>query len=313
VSGVNAAARLDLLLASKLPNVGRVRLAPMLSDSGRLMGDLTVMRIEEDRFMIFGSGYLQAWHGRWFDEHLAGEGVTIRNVTLDHQGIHLVGPNARKLLERLTTLDVSSKALPFMAVRRADIGSAPGIIARVSLSGELTYELYAPAQFIRSIYLKALELGADLGAVNFGVNALISMRLEKSYGIWSREFSRDYTPAMSGLDRFIDFTKPDFIGREAAFKEQESSTKQKLVTFAIDALDADATGYEPVFLDGEYVGFITSGGYGHRVGSSIAMAYVDRVAIEKGGNFTVPILGAMRPAHISTEPLYDPSGALARA
>lgn len=313
VSGPNAAKGLDRLLANKLPAIGRVRLAPMLSESGRLMGDLTVMRLAEDRFMIFGSGYLQNWHGRWFDEHLAGEGITIRNVTLEYQGIHLVGPNARKLLERLTSLDVSGKALPFMAVRQADIGLAPGIIARVSLSGELTYELYAPAQFIRTIYLKALELGADLGVVNFGVHALVSMRLEKSYGIWSREFSRDYTPLMSGLDRFIDFGKEEFIGREAALKEQDTGSERTLVTFAVDAIDADAVGYEPVWLDGEHIGFVTSGGYGHRVGTSIAMAYVDRTALEKGGTWEVSILGEKRPAKLALEPLYDPSASLVRA
>ncbi|MGC4251359.1 MAG: FAD-dependent oxidoreductase [Sphingobium sp.] len=312
VSGPNAAAALDRLLANKLPAIGRVRLAPMLSDSGRLMGDLTVMRLAEERFMIFGSGYLQAWHGRWFDEHLAGDGVTIRNITLDYQGFHLVGPNARKLLERLTELDVSNKGLPFLGVREADVGLAPAMIARISLSGELSYEIYAPAAFVRSLYLLAMEKGADLGVVDFGLHALAAMRLEKSYGIWSREFSRDYTPGMSGLDRFIDFNKGDFIGRDAALKESQSVPSQALVTFAVDALDADAAGYEPVWHKGEYVGFVTSGGYGHRVGTSIAMAYIDRSLLNETEGFEVSILGEKRPARLTHEPLYDPTGARAR-
>ncbi len=312
VSGPNAAVALDRLLASKLPSVGRVRLAPMLAESGRLMGDLTVMRLAEDRFMIFGSGYLQNWHGRWFDEHLAGEGVMIRNVTLDYQGIHLVGPNARTLLERLTTIDVSHKAFPFMAVREADVGLAPAMIARISLSGELTYEIYAPAQYLRTIYLKAMEFGADLGVANFGLHALAAMRLEKSYGIWSREFSRDYTPGMSGLDRFVDFGK-DFIGKAAALEEKNAPRGRVLVTFAVDADDADATGYEPVWHDGNYVGFVTSGGYGHRVDTSIAMAYIDRAVADKDEGFEVSILGQKRAARLAREPLYDPSGSRARA
>jgi dimethylglycine dehydrogenase len=236
----------------------------------------------------------------------------IRNVTLDYQGIHLVGPNARPLLKRLTTIDVSHTAFPFMAVREADVGLAPAMIARISLSGELTYEIYAPAQYLRTIYLKAMELGADLGVANFGVHALAAMRLEKSYGIWSREFSRDYTPGMSGLDRFIDFDK-DFIGKAAALEEKDAPKGRVLVTFAVDAIDADATGYEPVWHDGNYVGFITSGGYGHRVGTSIAMAYVDRAVVDKDESFEVSVLGQKRAARLAREPLYDPSGGRARA
>lgn len=311
ISGPRAAAALDLVLASRLPLVGEIRLAPMLSESGRLMGDLTVMRLADDRFMIFGSGYLQAWHGRWFDDHLAGEGVAIRNVSMEYQGIHLVGPNARALLQRMTAADIGNEALPLMSVRSMDIGLAPAIVGRTSLSGELSFEIYAPATFVRTIYLNALAAGADLGVVNFGIHALVSMRLEKGYGIWSREFSRDYTPAMSGLDRNIDFDKP-FIGRDAALKARQEPPEQRLVTFAVDALDADAAGYEPIWLDDNYVGYVTSGGYGHRVGTSIAMGYISSDAASSKGGFEISILGVRCPARLASDPLFDPSGKIMR-
>lgn len=157
-----------------------------------------------------------------------------------------------------------------------------------------------------------MEVGADLGVVNFGLHALTAMRLEKSYGIWSREFSRDYTPAMCGLDRFIDFTKPDFIGRSAALRERDARPTQQLVTFAVDATDADAAGYEPIWRNGEYVGFVTSGGFGHRVGTSIAMGYVQTDALAEDGAYEISILGERRPARIARGALYDPEGTLAR-
>jgi dimethylglycine dehydrogenase len=312
ISGPHAAEALDRIVASRLPSVGRIRLAPILSESGHLMGDLTVMRLAEQRFLVFGSGYLQAWHTRWFMQQLRCTGVTFRNVTDQLQGIQIVGPRARELLQRLTRSDVSNAALPFMAVRELDIGLSRSTVARLSLSGELTYEIYAPATQLRSLYQRTLDAGRDLGMVDFGVYALLSMRIEKSFGIWSREFSRDYTAAMCGLDRFIDFAKPVFIGREAALREREVPPSQILVTFTIDATDAEAAGYEPILRNDRYVGFTTSGAYGHRVGKSIAMGYIDRESAEANDGFEIPILGERRPAQLVNGMLYDPRNTLPR-
>ena len=138
------------------------------------------------------------------------------------------------------------------------------------------------------------------------------MRLEKSIGIWSREFSRDYTAAMSGLDRFVDYSKADFIGKAAALRELTVPPDRKLVTLVVDTDDADAAGYEPIWNDGQLVGFVTSGGYGHRVNASIAMGYVDKVAIEGAGEFEISILGERRPARLVAEALYDPSNSNSR-
>jgi dimethylglycine dehydrogenase len=158
-----------------------------------------------------------------------------------------------------------------------------------------------------------MAAGAAHGIVDFGIHALNAMRLEKGIGIWSREFSRDYTSAESGLDRFVALDKGEFIGRAAAQAERESGPPRRLVSLAVEAADADAPSYEPIWRDGESVGFVTSGGYGHRVGHSIALGYVGSAALTGGGAFEVSVLGERRPARLLSEPAYDPAGERARA
>ncbi|MCP3732728.1 FAD-dependent oxidoreductase [Sphingomonas sp. MG17] len=313
VSGPDAAGALDRILACRMPSIGRVRLAPLLSESGRLMGDLTVMRTDETRFLLFGSGYLQTWHGRWFDQHLPADGAAFRNLTDELAGIHLVGPKARELLQSLTRADVSAAGFTPFTVRRIDIGLVPATVARLSLTGELTYEIYVAANQGRVLYDAILKAGEAFRITDFGVHALNSMRLEKGIGIWSREFSRDYTAGSSGLDQFVQFAKDSFVGRDAALCERDTPSARRLATFAVDASDADAAGYEPIWRGTEMVGFVTSGGYGHRVGHSIAMGYVARDALAHADGFEVSILGERRPARLLDAPAYDPSGARARA
>jgi dimethylglycine dehydrogenase len=311
VSGPGCVEALDRIIANKLPDIGRIRLGPLLSESGRLMGDLTVFRLQDERFLLVGSGYLQSWHSRWFAQHLP-QSVTFQNLSDELQSVQLVGPRSRDVLQRLVNTDVSHSALPPMGLLETNVGLAPAQVARLSLTGELSFEIYAPAGFVRSIYARALEAGDEFDIGDFGFYALNSMRLEKSIGIWSREFSRDYTSAMSGLDRFVDYSKADFIGKAAASGELEVPPDRKLVTFVVDADNADAEGYEPIWSDGQLVGFVTSGGYGHRVNASIAMGYVDRVAIEGSGEFEISILGERRSARLVTEALYDPGNTNSR-
>jgi len=313
ISGPGAEAALDRLIANALPGVGRVRLAPLLAESGRLMGDLTAMRLAEDRFVLFGSGYLQAWHCRWFGQVLPRDGVTVCNRTDDWQGLILAGPRSRELLARLTDLDISATALPALAVRSATVAGADAIVARLSLSGELSFEIYVRREQLVGLYKQVQAAGKDLGLVDFGLHALNSMRLEKSVGVWSREYSRDSTAGASGLDRFVDFAKPNFIGKAAALAEREAGSARTLATFVVDALDADVSGYEPILRRGRMVGYVTSGGYGHRTGLSIALGYVDRDAAVPGEGFVIPILGQARPAKLVPEPVYDPQGERAKA
>lgn len=312
VSGPKAQAALERVLAGRLPGVGRVRLTPMLSDTGRLMGDLTTMRLAEDQFLVGGSGYLQTWHMRWFNEHLAGEGVTVRNVSEEYGGVALIGPRSRELLARLASADVSNTALPFMSVTKMDVALAPSLVARLSVTGELGYEIYTPAQHLAPLLDAVLGAADGLDAKHIGIYAINSLRLEKSFGIWSREYSRDYTPRMAQLERFIDYDRPGFIGRDAALRERDATPPRRLVTLAIDATDADASGYEPICLGERMVGFVTSGGYGHCSKLSLAMGYVDSDVADDASGLTVPVLGEPRACRILTQAAIDPSGSRMR-
>ena len=320
VSGPGAAAWLDRLLASRLPAVGRVRLAPMLGFGGKLMGDLTVSRLAEDRFWLIGSYYLQQWHGRWFDDLLPPDGVSFRNLSDTWSGFALSGPLARDIVQPLVERDLSNAAFPFLSCAEMGIGLGRGIVARLSLTGELGYELYVPATQQRMLYHALMDSGRALGLRNIGNRALDSLRLEKSFGIWSTEFTQSITPGMCGLDRHVVFDKGDFIGREAALRERDNPASRKLVTLAIEATDADASGFEPVKLAGRLVGYTTSGAYGHWVKQSLALAYVDQDVIAASQSaqgelpgLTVDVVGETRNARLLEAPAYDPTGARMRS
>jgi dimethylglycine dehydrogenase len=195
-----------------------------------------------------------------------------------------------------------------MSVRQMNVALAPALVGRLSVSGELGYEIYARAPFLRSLYQAVHATGMDLGLHDIGMYALNSLRLEKGFGIWSREFSMDYTPAMSGLSRFIDYEKSSFIGREAALQDRNSVPVHRLVTLAVDSSDADATGYEPIYRGDELVGFVTSGGYGHTVGSSLAMGYVKASVSDAQTGLTVTVAGERRLCRILRTVPVDPQG-----
>jgi len=313
VRGPGAEAWLDHLLASALPPVGRLRLAPMLAPTGKLMGDLTVSRLSAERFWLIGSYYLQQWHLRWFHDHQPRSGVTIENLSESWLGCSLSGPRARDILAGLADADLGSGALPFLGCGAFDIGPLRAQIARISLTGELGYEITVPAAQQRVLWNLLIAAGAPMGLRPIGMRAQDSLRLEKGYGIWSREFAPSYSAAMAGLDRFIDFTKGDFIGRGAALAQREAGPDQRLVLLEIDATGADARPMEPVFADGQRVGFVTSGGYGHHVGLSLALAYVERALADAPVPFTVPVLGEPRPARLLPQAPYDPPGLRMRA
>ncbi|HXQ32223.1 MAG TPA: FAD-dependent oxidoreductase [Steroidobacteraceae bacterium] len=308
VSGRGAEKWLNRLLANRMPAIGRIRLAPMLSPAGRLMGDLTVSRLDDTRFWLVGSYYLQEWHLRWFRDHLPRSGVRIDNLSESWLGFSLSGPRSRELLARLTREDVADVALPFLSFRRMDVGLTQALVARMSLTGELGYEITVPAMQQRTLWNALVREGADLGLRPIGMRAQDSLRLEKGYGVWSLEFAQSYTPAMSGLERFIAFDKGAFIGRDAALKERDTGPSQRLALLAVDADDADATGFEPVWADGCRVGFVTSGAYGHYVRQSLALAYLDRAIAENPVPLEIHVVGELRQARILAEPPYDPRG-----
>jgi dimethylglycine dehydrogenase len=308
VTGAGAEAWLERLLANRLPALGRIRLAPMLNPAGKLMGDLTVTRLADDRFWLVGSYYLQEWHLRWFRDHLPRTGVALENLSESWLAFSISGPRSRELLARLTRTDVSNAALPFLTCQPMSVGLTQAIVARLSLTGELGYEITVPAAQQRALWSALTEAGSEFGLKPIGMRAQDSLRLEKGYGVWSLEFAPSYTAAAAGLDRFISFDKGEFIGRAAALAEREQPPAQRLVLLRIEARNADVTGYEPVFAGNTRVGFVTSGAYGHHVRQSLALAYVDRAVAQTPVPLTVTVVGEARPATLLREPPYDPLG-----
>lgn len=309
VSGPGAEAWLDRLVASRIPATGQIRLAPMLNHAGRLMGDLSVSRLDDDVFWLTASYYLQEWHQRWFHQQLPGHDVDVRNITDQWMGFSVSGPESRAILERLVHDDVSHEAFGFLTVRRMDVGNAQAVVGRISLTGELGYEIVVPVNQHRALLQDLREAGAPSGLRLIGDRAIDSLRLEKGYGIWSAEFTQAYTPAMSGLDRYVAFDKGDFIGAEAAREARSQAVSQQLVLLEVDATDADAARDDGIWIGERRVGFVTSGAYGHHVGKSLALAYLDRDVVDTNAEVTVFVVGEPRTARILPETPQDPKGA----
>ena len=310
VSGKHAETWLNRVMAGRLPKPGRVKLSPMLSEEGKLKGDLTIFNWGDGTFWIMGSYYLRAWHMRWFNDHMM-DGVNIRDLGEEMAGFSLAGPKSREVIMRLTDGDIEN--LPFLGCGEFDIGLIRAKVGRLSVAGELGYEINCRMGDHIALRRSLLAAGAASDIREYGFNAMLSLRLEKSFGIWSAEFTQGYTAGMTGMDRWIDWNKDDFIGRKAAIAERDSTPpKQILVTLDIDADDADASGYEPVWSDGELVGFVTSGGYGHTIKKSLAMALVNADLAKEGTKLSVHIVGVERQATVIAPSPYDPAGHVMR-
>ncbi|MEM6385496.1 MAG: FAD-dependent oxidoreductase [Pseudomonadota bacterium] len=310
VTGPNAEAWLDGLLATKLPGPGRARLAVMLAPNGRLKGDLTLLNWGDGTWWLMGSYYLRAWHMRWFNDHLS-EGVAVRDLGEEICGFGVVGPKALSVVEKVAEQDVS--ALLFMGCGRFDIGTVRAHVARMSVTGERGYEINCRYGDHIALRRLLLEAGADVGLRECGFNAMLSTRMEKSFGIWSAEFTQDRTPGMTGMDRWIAWDKGDFVGRAAAVAERDGNgPAQKLVTLEVESKNADASGYEPVWRGDDLVGFVTSGDYGHHVGKSLAMAMVDADVTAPGTDLSVHVVGHACAAKVIAASPYDPAGAAMR-
>jgi dimethylglycine dehydrogenase len=285
----------------------------MLNPAGRLIGDFTLARAADDRFFLTGSGAAESYHMRWFLQHLPASGVELRCVSRDMLGLQIAGPRSRDLLQRLTRRDVSNTAFRFMAFGAFDVGMIPAWVGRVSYTGDLGYEIWVRPDYLRALFKLLSDAGADLAIRPFGGRALNSLRLEKGYGSWAREYRPIYTPFEAGLARFVDLKKPDFIGREAAAAARDAGPRRHLATFVVDALDADVIGDEPIWRADEVVGWVTSGGFAHASKVSVALGYVRADAFDPDAtDYAIEIIGARRRARIQTEPLFDPTGARMR-
>ena len=362
VTGPGAEDFLNRLMTNRMPKAGRIVLTPMLNEFGRLIGDFTIAKAGSERFMIWGSSAAQKYHMRWFEKHQPKDGsVSIHRFDQTLVGLSIAGPHSRDVLARLTDEDVSTKAFRFMDFREMAVGGAPCMVNRLTYTGDLGYEIWMAPAYQRNVYAAIKEAGADFGIADFGMRALLSMRLEKNFPTWFRELRPIYGPFEGSMERFVKMEKNDFIGRDAAAKELETGPKLRRVSMLIEAADADVMGDEPIWArvngvsygtvdephgygaerfdeagkaasgsredfgaasvrgirDGEWsvVGWVTSGGYAHYVGKSMAQAYVPAALAENEseGLFEIEILGHRRPARINVEPPFDPAGEKMRA
>ena len=308
VDGPEAEAWLSRLMANRMPREGRIVLTPMLSPKGRLVGDFTVARLGAERFQLTASYAAQAFHMRWFESHLPPHGVSVRNVSLDRIGFQIAGPRARDVLAAAASADVSNEALRFLDAREIEVGLVPALVCRISYTGDLGYEIYVDAEHQVALWQALAAAGAAHGMRPFGMRAMMSLRLEKSFGAWMREYRSEYTAAETGLDRFVDLRKNDFIGRDAVMRERDAPPGRRLCTFVVDAADADVWADEPIFAGDDVVGFVTSGGYAHWSERSVALGFVPVELISGDSELTIEILGERREATLVREPVLDPRG-----
>ena len=316
VTGPGAEAWLDRILASRLPREGRMGLAPMLNEGGKIVGDFTLASLDGGFWRLVGSGPAEEYHMRWFTRHLPADGsVSVAPLGAGLNGLAIAGPKARDVLAALVRedKDVSAEAFRFMDVRRMTLGSVPALVGRVSYTGGLGYEIWVSPDYHRLLLDLLLEAGAAHGIRPFGSRALNGLRVEKHYASWMREYRPLYGPVEAQLDRFVAYGKTaDFIGKEAALRERDSGGEVRLCFFSVDADDADAMGDEPVWRGGKVVGAVTSGGYAHWSGVSVACGYVPKALAAEEEGWEIEILGDRRPARLQHHPLFDPNGAAMR-
>ncbi|MDF2372844.1 MAG: FAD-dependent oxidoreductase [Rhizobiaceae bacterium] len=348
VTGEGAEAWLSWLMTNTMPRTGRVILTPMLNENGKLIGDFTIAKAADKRFMIWGSSGAQIYHMRWFEQHLPKDGsVAIHRFGQTMVGLSIAGPKSRALLEKLVDGDVSNEAFRFMDYREMDVAGCPCRVNRISYTGDLGYEIWMEPAYQRTVYQAIKSEGAPLAIADFGMRALLSMRLEKNFPTWFAELRPIYGPYEGAMDRFVKLSKNDFIGRQSAAVELEKGPKVRRVSLIIDAQDTDVMGDEPIWAkvgETDYglispphgygaprfdahgvelskpdsqragawrvVGWVTSGGYGHYVKMSLAQGYVPADLAERSeeGLLEVEILGHRCPARIAVEPPFDPKG-----
>ena len=221
----------------------------------------------------------------------------------------IAGPRSRELLQRVSPDDFSAEGFRFFRARHVEIGRARVLALRVSYVGELGWELHHPIETQRALYDALFAAGGDLGLTDFGYRALESMRFEKCYRLWGADMSADWSPLQAGLERFVAFDKGDFVGRDALLHEREQGSTHALACLVVDVDDVDAHGLEPIYADGERpIAYVASGGYGHTIERSIALAYLPVEHTAVGTELTVGILGDRRRAIVSEQPLLDPAG-----
>ena len=315
-SGSGAREWLDRVVANRVPvEPGRSCLTPLLGLRGGIAADFTVTCLEEDRYLVIGSGAAEGLHRRLFAMVPRPDGVELRSRSAELAGFNLAGPDARRILQRLTNTDLSGGSFGFARGRRMTVAGLDAIGLRLSFSGDLGWEIYVAESDQAALFSALLEAGEDFGVRPVGSRALLSLRVEKGYGSWGREYSLEYWPQEVGLARLVCGDKPEFIGRDAWLGLRERAPREKLVMLRVETGNADAAGGEPIFLPdgGAPVGRVSTGAYSWHAGASLALGFVATGHAVPGAVLDVAVLGRPHRAVLLERPPFDPDGLRLRA
>jgi dimethylglycine dehydrogenase len=309
VSGPGAEAFLDRLVANRIPRTtGRLNLCHALNSRGGVHSEFTIQREGPQSFYLVSAGAWQRLDHDWLLRQMPADGsVQFQNLTGAMGVLVVAGPKARTLLERVSDADFSNAAFPWLTGKDIVVGMAPTKALRVNFVGELGWELHHGLEYQNHIFDVLMEAGADLGLKPFGIRAMDSLRIEKSYRLIGTELSIEYAAYESGLDRFVHPNKGDFIGRDALVRWRERGFTNRFVTLEVESVeDADPLGNNPIYANGKLVGRATGGNYGFRLGRSLALAMVRPEHAEPGTELTMDILGERHGVTVIPESPYDP-------
>ena len=294
---------------------GTVVYTAMLNERGGIEADLTVTRVSEDSYLIITAGAAATRDFQWIYRHIPPESYAVlTDVTSGWAVLGIMGPRSRELLSRVTDVDLANDAFPFMTSREIEIGYAVLRATRITYVGELGWELYVPTEFTTGVYDAIVAEGTPLGLRHAGYHAMESLRIEKGYRAWGPDITDQETPLEAGLSFAVASDKNvEFSGRDALLRQREGALQKRLVMFTIDDPEPLLHGDEPIYRDGVMVGRTTSGGFGHTLGRSVGMGYVENdegvdAAFIRSGNYEIEVLAERFSAGASLRPPYDPKG-----
>ncbi len=291
--------------AGRVPAPGRVGLLYFCDERGRVVTEMTAIPESDDDVLLITAAVAQ-WHDRDVLRDGLPEGLALSDETAATEAILVTGPEARAMLGPLTDGDL---ARPWLSAQRAEVAGAPARLLRVSFAGELGWEIHVAPVDAPAVW----DALAAAGARPFGMCALDALRIEKGYRAWKGDLSTDYTLLECGLERFVDWSKPAFAGRDALCAERDRGPARRFVSLRVDAGDCDAPYMALLRAGGEIVGEATSGAWGYRVGGSVALGMVRADLAVDGTELEIGIFGERRGATVSVGPLWDPENARMRA
>ncbi len=298
---------------------GKVVYTQWCNDQGGIEADLTVTRLADDAFMVVTAVATRRRDFAYLREAIGDRRATLTDVTSGWATLGVMGPNSRALLTSLTTADLSNDAFPFGTSQEIELGMALVRALRVTYVGELGWELYMPTEFATHIYDELIAAGGPHGLKLCGYHTMTSCRMEKAYRHWSHDIGPDDTPLQAGLGFAIAWDKPVFRGRDALLRQRDQGIGRRLLQFAVRDPEVMLHHHEPILRDGEQVGWITSGAWGHTLDAAIGMGYARRVdggvvdlEWAEAGTWEINVGGRRVAAEMSTRPMYDPTSARIR-